>query len=286
MRPRNNIFFILIHFVQGLFGQGLYPIKSSLYDWTNVARGDRKEIIEFIDSQKNYFVQFKGEDEYSSLSIDDLIKSIHFIDLDKDGIAEVVFDGQSDGEGNEILIFQRINNQYQRVFTGRQCIVDIKWENNGETKIYISDFGCCADYTTIQRIFKLTKTNDNKIKLLKSYQSLVFTDGKLPDSLFPTPFRFKVTVDNYKLRHTPRFDDTSYQPWDIDTSKPVGNVIANLTKDTYGYALGFKTDKTGRQWWYVEMDEKSIFNNLQLYVESGFPSKIIGWLSSNYLEKQ
>lgn len=100
------------------------------------------------------------------------------------------------------------------------------------------------------------------------------------------PIRFKVTIDNYKLRHTPRFDDTSYQPWDYDTSKPGGNVIAHLAKYTQGYATGYKTDKSGRQWWYVEIDERSILNNFKLYGHEEFPTKIIGWVSSTFLEKQ
>ena len=84
--------------------------------------------------------------------MNDLIKSIHFIDLDKDGVKEIVFDGPSQADGNETLIFQKINNQYQRVFIGRQSIVEIRWQSNGETKIYISDFGCCAEYTVTQKI--------------------------------------------------------------------------------------------------------------------------------------
>jgi hypothetical protein len=97
-----------------------------------------------------------------------------------DGINEVVFDGQSEGEGNETIIFQKINNQYQRVFTGRQSIVDIQWQSNGETKIYLSDFGCCAEYTHTQKIFKLTKTETNKIKLSKIYQSIFFLKENCP----------------------------------------------------------------------------------------------------------
>jgi len=286
MRLRISIFLLLFLAAHIVKGQELYPVKSSLFDWTTYDQVEKKEIITFINSQKSYFNQFKRKDNYSILTMDDLIKSIHFIDLDKDGIKEIVFDGPSQAEGNETLIFQKNNNQYQRVFTGRQSIVDIKWQTNGDTKIYISDFGCCAEYTVTQKIFKLTKTDNNKIKLLKTYQSFVFFQGILPDSLFSTPIRFKVSVDNYKLRHAPRFDDTSYQPWDSDTSKPVGNVIANLTKNSFGYALGYKTDKSGRQWWYVEIDEKSVLKNVQLSGEIGFPSKLIGWLSSNYLERQ
>ena len=280
------ITFISLLFLVAANGQELYPVKSTLFDWTKYDQIAQKEIPAFINTQKSYFNQFKRKDNYSSLTMKDLVKSIHFIDLDKDGIKEVVFDGQSEVEGTETLIFQKINNQYQRVFTGRQSIVDIKWQTNGETKIYISDFGCCAEYTVTQKIFKLTKTEINKIKLLKTYQSFVFFEGKLPDSLFLVPIRFKISVDNYKLRHTPRFDDTSYQPYDSDTSKPVGNVIANLTKNSFGYALGYKTDKFGRQWWYVEIDEKSVLKNVKLSSDIGFPSKVIGWLSSTYLEKQ
>jgi hypothetical protein len=267
-------------------GQDVYPVQSSLFDWKKYEQVNLKEVNAFIAEQPNYFHHFKGKNEYSTLTMKDLIKSIHFIDLNSDGVNEVIFDGPSEAEGNETIIFQKIKNQYKRVFIGRQSIVEIKWLSNGETKVYLSDFGCCAEYTTIQKVFKLTHNENGMIKLVKVYQSVVFSEGKLPDSLFLSPIRFKVTIDNYKLRHTPRFDDTSYQPWDYDTSKPAGNVIAFLPKYTQGYATGYKTDKSGRQWWYVEIDERSILNNFKLYGHEDFPTKIIGWLSSTYLEKQ
>jgi hypothetical protein len=69
-------------------------------------------------------------------------------------------------------------------------------------------------------------------------------------------------------------------------SKPVCNVIANLKKSVLGYALGYKTDKSKRQWWYVEIDQKSDLKNVQLSGDTEFPSKIIGWITSSYLERQ
>jgi hypothetical protein len=286
MRAGTIIFLLFFLVIQVAKGQDVYPITRNEFDWKKYDQTDKRQIIDFINTHKNYFGQFKRKAEYSSLTIDDLIKSIHFIDLDKNGIKEIVFDGQGEAEGNETLIFQKIDNQYLRVFTGRQSIVDIRWQNNGDTKIYISDFGCCAEYTNTQKIFKLTKPDNIKIKLIKTYQSLVFNEGYLPDSFFTSPVRFKVTVDNYKLRHTPKFDDTSYQAWDCDTSKPVGNVIATLQKNVFGYALGYKTDKSKRQWWYVEIDQKSAMKNVRLSGDSEYPSKLVGWISSNYLKRQ
>lgn len=277
---------LLLVFLDVASAQEFYPVKSTLFNWNPFDQFDKKSKTDFINRQKKYFIHFINRNDYSRLTMEDLHNSLHFIDLNKDGIFEVIFDGASEAEGDETMIFQKINNQYQRVFSGRQSIVDIKWESNGETKIYISDFGCCAEYTVTNKIFKLTQDENKKIKLVKTYQSLSFFEGPKPDSIFSTPIKFKVLVDNYKLRHTPTIDDTSFQPWNYDTIKPVGNVISNLTKNSIGYALGYKTDKSGRQWWYVEMDEKSIFKNTKLYAELVFPSKLIGWVSSNYLEKQ
>jgi hypothetical protein len=284
MRLLFTFIFFLVRIVTS--GQDFYPVKKELFNWKPYDHVDQKQIIDFINHKKSYFGQFKTKDSFSVLTMTDLIKSIHFIDLDKDGTNEVVFDGPSAAEGNETLIFQKINGQYQTVFSGRQSVVDIKWLPNGETKIYITDFGCCAEYTVTNKIFKVTTVDGKKLKLSKIYQSLMFYQGQYPDSLFSTPIRFKVLVDNYKIRYTPKFDDTSYQPWDMDTSKPVGNVIANLKRNSFGYALGYKTDRSGRQWWYVEMDEKTILNNAKLDADASFPSKLIGWVSSNYLEKQ
>lgn len=273
------ISFILINCSNG---QEFYPTFCKHFNWTGIEKKDKRILNEFI-KDKRYFEQFRRTDEYGP-KLSDLPKSLHLVDLDNDGIDEIIFDGESGGEGNKTQIFQKINNSYELVFTERQNIDDIKIIDK-ETKIYISDYGCCAEYTAIQKIFRLTKKN----KLMtfdKIYQSILYIDTKQPDSLFEKPLHFKVAVDNYKLRYAPKFDDSSYQIWDDDEKiKPVGNVIANMQKNSLGYAFGFKTDKSGRQWWLVEIDDKLLLRNLKLYIEDNFPTKVIGWTSSKYLER-
>lgn len=276
---------MLFFLLNDLSGQEFYPAIHKKYNWNTNEKNDNRVILDFVNNEKGYLKQFRQNDPYTP-KINDLIKSLHLIDLDKDGIDEIVFNGASGGEGNETQIFQKINNRYELIFTERQNIDDIKMVDN-KLKIYICDYGCCAEYTAIQKIFKMNVKN-KRISFEKIYQSILYNQSKRPDSLFDNPIRFKINVDNYKLRYAPRFEDSTFQIWDTDdriVPVPVGNVIANLPKNALGYALGFKTDKSGRQWWFVEIDENTSLRNLKLYMKDKFPTRVIGWTSSNYLQR-
>ena len=276
-------FILLALFLNKAKAQEHYPVVRKTFDWKPYEQKNDILIRSFINTHKDIFTQFKQNDPYSP-TIQDLIKSLHLLDLDKDGNNEIIFDGPSGGEANEVMIFQKINQKYEIILTEIQNIDTIEWEAN-KPKIYISDWGCCAAYTGTEKIFTMTKAKNGKIEFTKIYQALAFYPDRKPDSLFTTPIRFKVNVDNYKLRFAPRFDDSTAQQWDEEGAKSTGNVIANLPVNSTGYAIGFKTDKSGRHWWYVEIDENSKLRNLKLYTDDKFPAKVIGWTSSNFLER-
>ena len=154
--------------------------------------------------------------------------------------------------------------------------------------LYISDPGCCAEYSTIQKIFK-TDFNLSIDSFKQTYQSQIINGTKLPDSLFKKAIRFKVTLEAYKVRFEPKFDDSTKTFYDeMNEFKPSGNIIAKLPNNTVGNALGYMTDQSGTKWWFVEIDENARLKNHKNDrpdQTNKFPTHLRGWINSKYIQK-
>ena len=276
------------------FAQNALPIASSFpvlpkeYKWSS--KTDQQKILNFLKTEKvKYFSYFnKDSIQYGlDFTMNGLIQSLHLIDLNKDGIDEIIFAGPSWEEGYTVDIFKKEKNSYTRIFSERQNLSDITIAQN-QLYLYISDPGCCAEYSTIQKIFK-TDINLSNNSFQQTYQSQIINGTKLPDSLFKKTIGFRVNLEGYKVRLEPKLDDSSKNFYDdMNEFKTSGNVIAKLPKNTAGNALGYMTDPSGTKWWFVEIDEKARLRNVK-YDRTDqtkkYPTHIRGWINSKNIQK-
>jgi len=267
----------------------LFPVLPHDYQWPT-KKNDAQKILNFLKiEKKNYFGYFnKDFVEYGiDLTKNGLIRSLHAIDLNNDGIDEIIFAGQSDEEGNRVDIFKKEKTSYARIFSERQNLTDFML-SQGQLYLYISDPGCCAEYSTILKIFKTDLSLSNN-SFRQIYQSQVINETKMPDSIFGKPIRFRVSIADCKVRLEPKFDDTSKKFYDdMNEFKPSGNIVAKLPNNTSGHALGYLRDQAGTNWWFVEIDENVRLKNVK-YDRTDqtqkFPTRIRGWINSKNLQK-
>jgi hypothetical protein len=162
----------------------------------------------------------------------------------------------------------------------------MEWRDKRLYKLYIDDWGCCADYRDTKRIYEITYDKANFPSFVKMYQGMSIYQEEKPDTLLDKPLRFEVLNDHYNIRSIPAVDDTSEQIWTAENDLPfVGNVIGKLPKGARGTAIAKKTDATGREWWYVEMDEEFFPLGLAFTKrDEDYPTKVIGWVSSRFVK--
>jgi hypothetical protein len=160
----------------------------------------------------------------------------------------------------------------------------MEWKDKKLNKLFITDWGCCDDYVARNEIYSVHFNNVNTPAFMKIYQSVELYNGYRPKELLDRPFRFEVLNENYKLRSEPIIDDISYAAWDEEEGRKngTGNVVGKLHKGAKGTAIAKSVDNTGREWWYVEIDEADLPKDHVLYIENKFTTRIRGWISSRY----
>jgi hypothetical protein len=266
-----------------------FPVVSAeLFQWKEVEIQRPKPIIDkFIKDTPKEFQAYKRKDaEVAFLDLDSLRKALHFLDLNGDGKEDVIFEGQSDGEANEVAIFINTRQGYKKVFSTYQGVVKMDWENKRLARLYIDDWGCCDDYIERHMIYHVSYNQIGIPKFNKVCQGLSIYNGFTPDSLLEKKFTFEVLNEGYKMRSAPKIDDASVQPWDNDQTKNTGsgNIIGRLLKGARGTALAKKLDNTGREWLFVQIDKAYFLKNDIFYEENKFPTKYIGWISSRFVK--
>ena len=279
-----------ISFIAGLFlilspafSQETFPLHTS-FSWKDIEqKATPAQIDAFIAQNRKGFLQF-GE-QYRPL--DSLRKRLHFLDLNGDKLPDVVFEGESGGEAQLIEIYLNTGKGYKYVFSSGQGIEKIDWRDNRLYRLYIRDWGCCEDQLNTNKIYQLSYDKQDAPKFVQIYQSYFLRETIYPDSMFPTPIRFQVLNDRYKIRFSPAVDDTTKQDWLLPSASLRGNNIALLVKGAVGTALGKKTDATGREWWFVEMDEEYYPAKSDVLLDADkleFPTKVLGWVSSRFVK--
>jgi hypothetical protein len=265
-----------------------FPLRRD-FSWEKVEKKvPKSQIDQFIQSTPKEFELYRGELAKSiGLNLDNLVPCLHFLDINGDNRLDVIYDGRTAGEGAIIEIFVNLGDTYKKVFSEMQSIFKLDWLDNKLYRLYIYDGGCCDDPLEFKKIYQAVYSKTNKPDFVQMYQGTGIGRSELPDTLLERPIRFEVLNDNYKIRSFPDVDDVSRQPWDDGIHPSHGNWIGKLSKGARGTAFGKKTDKLGREWWYVEIDEEFYPSGdvLLKEEENEFPTKVIGWISSRFVKE-
>jgi|SRR5690554_2363770 len=240
-------------------------------------------IEKFIDLTPQEFQNYRLNEPYS-LTISDLTKALHIIDLNNDGLDDIIFDGLSGGEPRQISIFINNGHSFDKVFTDYQQISSLKFDQGVLSEIQIKDWACCDGFTETYRLYDVSYIKGAfKFIFIESFMYLDNTT--LPEFYWTERKKIKVLNDKYNIRFSPQIDDSTevYYDW-----RPTyGNTVGKLEKNTIACAISESTDLTGRIWFFVaiypeyDIQESYLFNH-----KDEIRSYKCGWISSRFVEIQ
>ncbi|MEI6264318.1 MAG: hypothetical protein WCP74_04405 [Sphingobacteriia bacterium] len=241
--------------------------KNSLSAFSNIEKNrDSLLLLKFLTA--NYkIVKPIADFPYKPA---DLVKSTHAIDINGDQLLDFVYDGPYSGDYNITQIFLNMGNQYKKVFSGKQDIVEWDFSNKLNSFTIINP-GCCADPGKLEYSYAVSYSgNEPTFKLEKTIGYYNITEK--PKSTFSNPKEFTVKTDNAKLR---------FDCYKLDIEHPFygnnGNSIATYKIGAKGKALGSKKDNDN-EWVYVIMNAENKIDNCDFSTLKEQPTEIKGWI--------
>lgn len=256
---------------------------SSEFSWSKIEKNNPSLISRFIDLTPKEFEFYKLDESYS-LTIQDLINDLHVVDINNDGLDDIIFDGSSGGEANEISIFINKSNSFEKIFTDYQGILSVEFDKGILNKINIKDWGCCAEFIVTTKFYDV-KFRNGEFEFVQKKSFKYLENTFLPVTYWNETKKISVLNDNYNLRFSPQIDDTSEVYY---VGEPTyRNKIGKLKNNTKAIAIAESTDTTGRVWFFVaiypEFDvSESYFYNYKDEIKS----YKCGWISSRFIEIQ
>lgn len=237
----------------------------------------KEEKLKLIGQLQPHFDYLASHDTWKEEALDDF----HFVDLDNDKDLDLIFTGWSGAEPVCVRILNNKDGNYKHVFEAYQKITNLEFSDNKLSRISIHDPGCCAAYIEFDEDYSFNVNKDDFKYNLTNRTALLYPTEE-PKDKFENPINFEVLNDKYYLRLTPKID-TVDQAFAEDMQPD--NVIGEFKKGTKGVAYAQRADDTGRVWWFVEIDPKDKPTKSLFYDIDEKPTRVKGWMSSNYLRK-
>jgi hypothetical protein len=232
-----------------------------------------------IDTKPEEFEYYRTNALYYP-GLNDLLNDMHVLDLNNDGLNDIIFDGQSGGEPLMIAFFINEGSSFRKIFTAYQGVIKIELQNKILSKVCIQDWGCCADYLVTNSVYSFNSKMECQLVNRLKY----FRDTELPEAFFDTPIKFQVKKNTDTIRLNPMIDDSSRTHY--YAGDPVrGNIIGKLKSGTVGYALGEKRDTTGLVWWFAAIPDDYEILDSYFYDPENETSFKSGWISSRCVER-
>ena len=204
----------------------------------------------------------------------ELVKFISLIDINNDGLKDVIYQGPNGGESNMTVVFLKQNNNYLEVFRQYQDVFEIEFKDNKISKISLTNPGCCAEPAVVDYFYSVSYSHNKPIFKLETTTGYLSGFEK-PNNKFSQEITFVITNENAKLRN---------QCYELDAVHPFygenGNILTTYQKGSRGSAIAEKNEN-GELWLYVLMDNKVKFNKSDFPIFKEQPIKLYGWIKKN-----
>jgi hypothetical protein len=251
------------------------------FEWSGYEVMEEYEVkLKFVE-----FVESKGllKDERKAFENreEEFRFSIRAVDLNDDNLADIIYQGPYMGEGSIVYIFIQTNSGFEKVFTTQQGIVAVDWQDEKINKLYVKNWGCCADPNLTNSVYQVSYLNSVPTFNL-IWQSVELRSFVTKPKQTILPIRFEIINEEYRLRANPWIDDITENRFQGIT----GNTIGILKSGMKGTAYAVAEDESGRVWWYVLIDKEYELDNAYInYEYHEFKPYLLGWISSRYVKE-
>jgi len=241
---------------------------------------DKTAKLEFVNKLK----EIRDEDNECYL-IFFRLEDFHVVDIDRDGLKDIVYSGMCGIDGSATVIFRNNGESFDELLFVIGRIHQVPdFNSNLPFSFTLRNYACCGGFTSVFEKYILVNENGNYSYKLQTREDYV-SETVFPEAYFEKPIAFKTVREKYNLRFSPAIDDTS------EVARPYedyGNTVRSYPANSIGYAIAAKKDETGRIWWFVRMDNKTakgLEYTSKVGDNSEEPTFSLGWMSSRFVER-
>lgn len=186
------------------------------------------------------------------VNVETLYPNFQFIDFDKDGLKDLLFEGKIGNRSHVFLFKKKTNKEYILVLNqeGEILQVNVPYENNA-LSLTIWNQSCCSFKVSV-----LTKwgciINNNVSYFQLQEKSLVYKNTLLPEiGVKKIPLQHvTIKTEVAKLRLSPRLDDESLVEG-VNAWK--GNHVSYHPQGASGVIYHSLIDKDGVTWYFIRI---------------------------------
>lgn len=236
----------------------LFDKEAVKPDWgelrDNMPFEQKKRILLTLGREEFYTKQLDGKykEEYAS--------HYYFVDLNKDGQKDIVYNAADGADAALLMIWLNDNGSYKLVLNQPGDILFVNWTSSTFLVDQPAFFGEKIGHLMKYQVTKSSVLNEKYV-----YQEGIYLPGRYIDIA-----NFRTLNDNYNLRSSPKVMNQPCEEYP-DGSDLCGNLYVALNRGIEGSAIAEERDETGRVSW--------------LSVVHYERQKILGWMSSRYVEK-
>ncbi len=210
----------------------------------------------------------------------------HVVDIDADGLPDIVFDGGhgAGAEGIETRIYRNAGTRFELAAYADAEIYAIGRHPPGQTPSLVLDdhpFGMCE--VSDRRLRFLRRSSPPNTALYQQFDEVRYLDlpdSRWPRAALPSPIRVRVAQDQYRLRAAPALDDSTEHG---DCEEHHGNTLAAFRLGSTAWALAQLRVGT-RLWYFVMTDPGSVLTEPGADQSVTSQARLIGWMSARFLE--
>ncbi|MGL4907985.1 MAG: hypothetical protein ACRC3G_01475 [Bacteroidales bacterium] len=208
-----------------------------------------------------------------SYATSDLLKFVYAIDINDDGMLDIIYNGPTGGESNIMQVFlQKSKIKYQRVFVAYQDIINMTFAANRLSSFTLLNIGCCADPQVLEYNYAVEYVESKPNFQLKQTIGYLNLTEKPQIDILPSK-EFTITSQKARLRSDCYLLDSVEHP--IYGSN--GNMVAMYNKGAKGRVFGTKKDGE-TEWIYVIMSTYATKKNCNFPMFNEQSTNLKGWL--------
>jgi hypothetical protein len=256
--------FFFILFPSSVFG------KVSQINWSEweipYSKSDKEQMISELYSDINETPNYN-------------ISEYHFVDLNRDNLTDIIFNGSIGAESDACFIHLRDGNEYNDVISYPGHVTRIINSDSDVLSVEINNYPCCDGYIGFICLFEFNK-EESEYQIVS--RDLYYSDIiEWPDEYLKKKISFAVVTLNTEMFARPVKTNDALAPTSDESF--LKNKLFQLSENTIGQIMAAYKADDGEEYYFAKVDFSYVtekLNPFYYHYKDNVKLSVLGWINS------